>query len=128
MGTTISAAQWLNVAINVVLPALVALVTSRVAHPGLKAVVLLFLSAVSGFLISWLDAVSMSSAFDWSQSGFTVLLGFGVAVLTHFGLLKPAGITGSEGSIQTSAPGGLGGGQTSQQQALSDDGGEHRLS
>lgn len=109
MGTSISNAQWLNVAINVVLPAVVALVTARLAHPGLKAVLLLFLSAVSGFLVSALAAVDSGVGFDWSQAGFTVLSGFAVAVLAHFGLLKPMSITGAQGSIQTSMPGGVGG-------------------
>lgn len=110
MVITISTAQWINFAVNVVLPALVALITSRLAHPGLKAVVLLFLSAVSGLLMSWLDAVNTGNLFDWSQAGFTLLSGFAVAVLAHFGLLKPFSITGSNGAIQSSVPRGLGGG------------------
>jgi hypothetical protein len=108
VGTTISAAQWLNLAINVALPAVVALITARMASSGLKAVVLLALSAVSGFLTAALDAVTNTASFDWSQAGFTVLSGFAVAVLTHFGLLKPLGVTGSAGAIQTSVPGGVG--------------------
>lgn len=110
MGITVSAAQWLNLAINVVLPALVALVTARLAHPGLKAVILLFLSAVSGFLISALDAQNTGLPWDWSQAGFTVLSGFAAAVLAHFGLLKPLSITGSQGAIATKFSGGAGGG------------------
>lgn len=111
MGTAsaISLAQWLNVGVNIVLPALVALVTARLAHPGLKAVVLLFLSAVSGFLTSWLDAENGAHLFVPSQVAFTVLTGFAVAVLAHFGLLSPLAITGRDGAIQTSVPSGLGG-------------------
>lgn len=112
MGITISSAQWLNVAINIVLPIVVALVTARLAHPGLKAVLLLFLSAVSGFLVSALAAVNNGVGFDWSQAGFTVLSGFTAAVLAHFGLLKPMSITGDQGSIQKSVPGGVGGPRT----------------
>jgi len=108
VGLTISAAQWLNVAINLVLPALVALVTARLASGGLKAVVLLLLSAISGFLVSWLDAYTNAWVFDWSQAGFTMLIGFAVAVLAHFGLLQPLAITGKDGGIQRALPGGLG--------------------
>lgn len=108
MGLTISGAQWLNLLINLFLPALVAWVTARNADPRVKAVVLAFLSAVSGFLISWLDALNNLLVFDWSQAGFTVLSGFAAAVIAHFGLLKPVGLTGSEGTIQLRAPGGLG--------------------
>lgn len=110
MIVTIGASDWLNFAINAGLPALVALVTARLAHPGLKAVVLLFLSAVSGFLTSWLAAcATICAAFDWPHTVFSVLSGFAVAVLVHFGLLSPLAITGSGGAIQTAVPSGIGG-------------------
>lgn len=70
--------------------------------------VLLFLSSVSGFLISALDASNSGAAFDFHQAGFTVLTGFAVAVLAHFGLLSPLALTGSNGAIQSWLPGGLG--------------------
>ena len=95
----IDASTWLNLAISSLLPALVALVTAQNAHPGIKAVVLLFLSAASGFLTAWGDAVANSVPFDWSTAGVTALAGFAVAVLSHFGLLGPAGVTGSGGVI-----------------------------
>jgi len=109
MGTTISLAQWLNAGVNVVLPILVALVTARVAGGTVKALVLLVLSGISGFLISWLDALNGGVPFDMSQAAFTTVLGFMVAVASHFGLWKPTGVTGSEGAVQASIPGGLGG-------------------
>ena len=99
-------ALWLNLAINAVLPMIVALVTARVAHPGLKAIALLLLSTVSGVLVSVLDS---GGAFDLRQVGLAILSGFVVAVATHFGLLKPMSITGSGGAIQSSVSGGVGG-------------------
>jgi hypothetical protein len=108
MGITISGAQWLNLLINLFLPALTAWVTARNASAQLKAVVLLILSALSGFLVSWLDALNNALIFDWSQAGFTALTGFLFAVAVHFGLLKPIGLTGSDGHIQLRLPGGLG--------------------
>lgn len=108
MGITVSGAQWLNLLINLFLPAVVAWVTARNASAQLKSILLALLSALSGFLVSWLDALNNLLPFDWSQAGFTVLTGFLFAVAFHFGLLKPAGLTGSEGSIQLRVPGGLG--------------------
>jgi hypothetical protein len=105
---TITSDQWLNLAINALLPALVALVTAQRAHPGVKAVALLFLSAVSGLLTSYLDAVVNTVPFDWSQAGFTALSGFAVAVLMHLGLLSPLALTGANGVIQRRVPGGIG--------------------
>jgi len=121
MVVTISGVQWLNFAINAILPAVVALVVARVANPAWKALVLLFLSAVSGFLVSWLGALNSGTPFLWDQAIFTVLTGFAVAVLSHFGLLQPISLTGKEGVIQQSLGGGLGGGQMVQHQELSDD-------
>lgn len=108
MGITVSGAQWLNLLINLFLPALVAWVTARNASAAVKSVVLAFLSAVSGFLVTWLDDLTNGAAFDWSQAGFTVLSGFAFAVLMHFGLLKPLRVTGSDGTIALTVPGGLG--------------------
>jgi hypothetical protein len=108
VGSTISLAQWINTGVNVLLPILVALVTARLADGHVKALALLALSAASGFLASWLDALNGSTAFDWSQAGFTVVTGFVVAVAAHFGLWKPAGVTGSSGAVASAVPGGLG--------------------
>jgi hypothetical protein len=112
MGTTISTAQWLAAGVNVVLPIVVALVTSRAADGSIKAITLLLLSAVSSYLIAWLDAQGAGGAFDFSQASFTAVLGFVVAVASHFGLWKPSGITGSSGLVQGSVPVGIGGRHT----------------
>lgn len=109
MGTTLSPSQWLNVAINVVLPIVVALVTNRLAPGGLKAVILIFLSALSGYLVSILAAWDAGVPPDLSQATFTAVIGFVVAVATHFGVWKPFHVTGSDGWVQTQVPGGFGG-------------------
>jgi hypothetical protein len=97
MGTTISSAQWLNLGVNVLLPILVAVITTRAASGAIKALALLILSAASGFLIAWLDAVNHALAFDFSQAGFTAVTGLVVAIAGHFGFWKPVGATGSDG-------------------------------
>lgn len=109
MGLTITASQWINVAVNTLLPIVVALITARIADGAVKALVLLALSAVSGFLTSALAAVELGVPFAWDQAAFTVLLGYVVAVASHFGLWKPAAVTGSGGAVQARVPGGIGG-------------------
>ncbi|MFE1767309.1 hypothetical protein ACFW81_24205 [Streptomyces angustmyceticus] len=91
MQPTLDAAYWLGLAISVVLPVLVGLVTTRVTHPGTKAVLLLALTAVNGFL------VELSQADDTYRVGSALVLwgvSFGTGVLAHFGLWKPTGVAG----------------------------------
>jgi hypothetical protein len=109
MGSDITASQWLSLAINVLLPIVVALVTSRVADGAVKALVLLVLSALATYLVAILASVEAGTAVDWSQTTFTALVGLVVAVSSHFGVWKPTGLTGSDGVIQRKAPAGLGG-------------------
>ncbi len=96
---------WLTMLIAVILPALVSLVTKQLASSGLKAVILLLLSAVTGALTS---IQNQGGTFVLKDVFLATLFTFLVAVGVHFGLLKPAGITGSEGAIQTAVPGGIG--------------------
>lgn len=109
MGSDITASQWLSLAINVVLPIVVALVTSRVAGGAVKALVLLVLSALASYLVAILASVDAGSPVDWSQTTFTALVGLVVAVSTHFGVWKPTGVTGSDGLVQRSVSAGIGG-------------------
>lgn len=100
--------QLLALLLSAILPALVALATKRLASPGLKALALLFLAAVTGFVAELADAVSAGSSFDWRAALFIWLSSFMVAVLSHYGLLKPTGVTGSSGVIARKVPGGIG--------------------
>lgn len=100
--------QWLNVTINLVLPIVVAVVTKRTADGALKALTLLILSAVSGYLVVILAAYQHGVQPDLGYATWTALLGLIVAIGSHFGLLKPVGITGSAGWVQTRLPGGMG--------------------
>jgi FtsH-binding integral membrane protein len=92
MQPTLDTAYWLGLTISVVLPVLVGLVTTRVTSAGTKAVLLLALTALNGFLVELAgpheDGYSVGSAvLLWALS-------FGTGVLTHFGLWKPTGVTG----------------------------------
>jgi hypothetical protein len=102
MQVHLDTAYWLGLAISVVLPVLVGLVTTRVTSAGAKAVLLLALTAVNGFL------VELSQAGDGYSVGTAVVLwgvSFAIGVLSHFGLYKPTGISASaQDSLRTARP------------------------
>lgn len=88
------------------LPIVVALVTKATAPAALKAGILVVLSVVSA-LVTQAIADGTDVKVD---RGFLarLVVTLAVAVAAHFGVLKPAGITGSEGKVATAVPGGLG--------------------
>ncbi len=96
---------WVNFVLAVVLPMLTALVTNRVAASWVKSVVLIVLSVVAGVLQTILQN---DGAFDVRTTLFNAVLTFALAVNAHFGFLKPAQITGSDGAIAKALPGGVG--------------------
>lgn len=84
-------AYWIGLIISVVLPVLVGLVTTRVTNASVKAVLLLALTAATGFLTEYAgphpDGYSVGSAVIlWVVS-------FATGVLSHFGLWKPTGLS-----------------------------------
>jgi hypothetical protein len=79
--------------IQVGLPLLVGLVTKASWSPGWKATLLLALTAVNQYLVTWLGAIDKHQAFDWKGYLVTVIIGFVISVGSHFGLLKPTGAT-----------------------------------
>ena len=81
-------AQILSLFVGVVLPLLVGYVTKASWGGGVRAIALAFLSAVSGFLSTALEA---GVGFDWRTTLLTVLGTFLVAVGTHFGFWRPVG-------------------------------------
>jgi hypothetical protein len=109
LGAGITASEWLTFLINTGLPIVVALVTSRFADGAVKALVLLALSAATGLLVTILAAVNAGVPVDWSHVLFTTVVGYLIAVVSHFGLWKPVNLTGSNGVVQTKAPAGIGG-------------------
>lgn len=82
--------------VSVVLPAAVALVVKAKASPAVKAVTLLALAALSGFLTAW----QADPHYNWRHGIAVWAVQFGAAVLAHFGLLQPASVTGRTGAIQ----------------------------
>lgn len=99
MQPNLDSAYWLGLAVSFVLPVIVGLVTTRVTHPGAKAVILLFLTALNGFL------VELGNAGDGYSIGSAVILwavSFVISVASHFGLWKPAGVAGKAQDVGAS--------------------------
>lgn len=83
----------LQLVLGVVLPVLVGLVTTKVTSPGSKAVLLAALSVVTSLLTELIGAMLSTTEYNL---GLALVLGLGtfiVAVSTHYGLLKPTGIS-----------------------------------
>jgi VIT1/CCC1 family predicted Fe2+/Mn2+ transporter len=89
----IDLAQTLSFVVGVLLPVLTGLVTKQAASGSVRAVVLLALSAVSGFVSNWLDAVTTHVPFNVGTTFITVLGTFVVGVAAHFGWWKPTGVS-----------------------------------
>lgn len=82
-------AQMLSFLIGTVLPLLVGLVTNWSTRPAVRAVLLLFLSAVTSVLTELLDALTNHTPFAVWPVVFTALGTFLIGVGMHFGLWKP---------------------------------------
>lgn len=95
-------AYWLGLAISVLLPVLVGLVTTRVTNAGLKAVLLLALSSATGLLI---EVAHPGAGFDLGTAVLLAGVSFATGVLSHFGLWKPVGVAAlAQDSLVTSRP------------------------
>lgn len=87
--------QLLTLLVGTILPLVVGLVTTRVTNAGLKAILLLALSAVIGLLGQLIAAHEANQDYDLG-TGLVLFLGtFLIGVGTHFGLWKPTGVTGA---------------------------------
>ncbi len=82
----------LSLAITVLLPILVGLITRQSTSAGTKAVLLLALSAVNSVLSAWLQAENTNAVFEWIPVVYSTAINFGIAVTLHFGLFKPTGV------------------------------------
>lgn len=83
-------AYWLGLLTSVVLPVLVGLVTTKVTNSGIKAVLLLALSAANGFLV---ELSNPGPGYHLGTAAVLTVVSFGVSVLAHFGLYKPTGVS-----------------------------------
>ncbi|WP_086765315.1 hypothetical protein [Streptomyces bobili] len=90
MNESLDKAYWIGLLVSVGLPVLVGLVTKHVTHPGVKAVLLLALSILNGFLVEFANP---GPGWDFSTAAILALVSFAVGVLSHFGLWKPVGVS-----------------------------------
>lgn len=96
---------WLNLFLAVVLPMVTALVTKRVAPSWVKSVVLILLTVVASTVQTWVQA---GGEFEVQATILNFVITFVTAVATHFGFLKPAQVTGTDGAIAKAIPAGIG--------------------
>lgn len=89
----LSGVQILQFVIAIFLPLIVGLVTTRVTSSGLKAVLLVALSAITAFLTSWLAAAQQNETFDLGSAILAFLATFLVGVGVQFGFWRPVGAT-----------------------------------
>jgi len=92
MQVHLNSAYWLGIVVSLVLPVLVGLVTTRVTNAGVKAVMLLALSTLNGFLVEL--AGPHDAGYNWQTAAVLALVSFATGVLAHFGLWKPTGVSG----------------------------------
>lgn len=90
-GVQFDTAQVLALLIGTVLPLIAGLITRWNASAGVRAVVLLVLSAIASFLTAWMDAVNSGTGFDIGATLLAVLGTFLVGVGSHFGLWRAVG-------------------------------------
>ncbi|MEV8033872.1 hypothetical protein [Streptomyces sp. NPDC086182] len=92
MNVHLDSAYWLGLLVSVVLPVLVGLVTTRVTHAGLKAVLLLALSTATGFVTEYVGP--HDAGYSVGTAAVLSLVAFATGVLSHFGFWKPVGVSG----------------------------------
>lgn len=98
MQPTLDLAYWLGLLITVILPVLVGLVTTRVTSSAFKAVLLLLLSAVNGFLV---ELSNHPSNYSLGAAVILWLVSFAISVALHFGIYKPSGISAAAQAVGT---------------------------
>ena len=96
---------YIGFVISAVLPAITALATHRLASSRYKALVLAVLSVAAG---AGQQILAAHGTFIPSQLAAWSATTFLSSVAAHYGLLKPTGLTGSQGILARSLPGGLG--------------------
>jgi hypothetical protein len=87
---SLNLAYWLGLLIAVVVPMLVGLATTRVTSAAVKAVVLLFLTALNGFLV---ELSNHPHGYSLGRAVILWLVYFAISVAMHFGLYKPTGMS-----------------------------------
>ena len=95
-------AYWINLAVTVLLPLVVALVTKATTNPTVKALVLLFLATVTAVLTNLL---AVQGSENVGPMIVDAVVTFIVAVAAYFGIWRtdPVGITSTLRAVGTKA-------------------------
>ncbi|UVG33811.1 membrane protein [Microbacterium phage HerculesXL] len=96
---TLDPALVIGLLVSTVLPLLVGLVTTRVTHGGVKAVLLAALALVTSLLTELGVAVSNGVTYDLGQGLLLAIPTFLIAVGMHYGLWKPTGASAGAQSV-----------------------------
>lgn len=103
-GAIVFAPSWvqlLTLAVTVVLPLLVGLVTKRTTDGGRKAVYLAVLAALTGLGSELLAAISDGQTYDLAAGLYTALTALVFAIALHYGVYKPTGLAGKAADVGT---------------------------
>jgi hypothetical protein len=85
----LSLLQIVTLVVSVVLPLVTALVTGQKTHAGVKAVIFIVLSALTGFGSTWLAALHTNKPFDLVGALVTAGVALFIGINAHFGIWKP---------------------------------------
>ncbi|QWS69692.1 membrane protein [Microbacterium phage WilliamStrong] len=88
---TLDPALIIGLLVSTVLPLLVGLVTTRVTHGGVKAVLLAGLALVTSLLTELGVAIANGVQYDLGRGLLLAIPTFLIAVGMHYGLWKPVG-------------------------------------
>lgn len=95
--------QVINLLIAFVIPLLVALVTNKVASGAVKSITLIVLTVILSVITEWRD----DGGFVVFDAFVLFIQNFVVAITAHYGFLKPAGLSGTNGAVASAAPKGI---------------------
>jgi hypothetical protein len=94
--------------VSIVIPILVGLITKQKASPAVKAYAMVVLNLIAAVLVAFITAHNNGLSFDWNGALYSFILSAVVSAASHFAVLKPVGLTGTTGAIQSAIPGGVG--------------------
>ena len=102
---TLDPALVIGLLVSTVLPLLVGLVTTRVTHGGIKAVVLAALALLTALLTELGVAVTNGDTYDIGQGLLLAIPTFLIAVGMHYGLWKPTTASAKAQNVLVTAKG-----------------------
>lgn len=92
VASTFGTAGVLSMLVGTLLPLIVGAVTRLTLNAGVKALLLLLLSAITAVLTQWLTALNNAQAFHWQAAVLSAFTTFAVGAGAHYQLWKPSGL------------------------------------